>query len=142
QHSPMGWIRQKGSTQELYDLKNNPNWAVRMATRSRGAKALKLDKLAKPLLGWLDRMDENTVAGIWQASKYAAQEKMGITGKVSKEQENAYWDKVTELFERAISETQPNYTVMEQSAISRSPNEALKMFTMFKTPTIANFNVL
>ncbi|MCF2558336.1 hypothetical protein JQM64_12550, partial [Fournierella massiliensis] len=24
----------------------------------------------------------------------------------------------------------------------RSPNEALKMFTMFKTPTIANFNVL
>lgn len=142
QHSPMGWIRQKGSTQELYDLKNNPNWAVRMATRSRGAKAMKLDKLAKPLLGWLDRMDENTVAGIWQASKYAAQEKMGITGKVSKEQENAYWDKVTELFERAISETQPNYTVMEQSAISRSPNEALKMFTMFKTPTIANFNVL
>lgn len=142
QHSPMGWIRQKGSTQELYDLKNNPNWAVRMATRSRGAKAMKLDKLAKPLLGWLDRMDENTVAGIWQASKYAAQEKMGITGKVSKEQENAYWAKVTELFERAISETQPNYTVMEQSAISRSPNEALKMFTMFKTPTIANFNVL
>ena len=83
QHSPMGWIRQKGSTQELYDLKNNPNWAVRMATRSRGAKAMKLDKLAKPLLGWLDRMDENTVAGIWQASKYAAQEKMGFTGKVS-----------------------------------------------------------
>ena len=142
QHSPMGWIRQKGSTQELYDLKNNPNWAVRMATRSRGAKAMKLDKLAKPLLGWLDRMDENTVAGIWQASKYAAQEKMGITGKVSKEQEGAYWAKVTELFERAISETQPNYTVMEQSAISRSPNEVNKMFTMFKTPTIANFNVL
>lgn len=391
QHSPMGWIRQKGSTQELYDLKNNPNWAVRMATRSRGAKAMKLDKLAKPLLGWLDRMDENTVAGIWQASKYAAQEKMGLEtagsqapaaagqgiteqmrralssvmemesvatvplgeervpykndrkedaktaaelfkslgrkavrpgfgtvmltregakhsifqgnsaakqaafsavkeviekgkeiardanhkgrnfdtytfaapvvfgdqkaavavvvkesieqranksyyiheiydseggfirldeegnilsenkkraaasatlepgssadtaagerirsftkaasadllptasadaagerirsftdivaqvfgkGKEqpqaslkfdSKEQENAYWDKVTELFERAISETQPNYTVMEQSAISRSPNEVNKMFTMFKTPTIANFNVL
>lgn len=367
QHSPMGWIRQKGSTQELYDLKNNPNWAVRMATRSRGAKDLKLDKLAKPLLGWLDRMDENTVAGIWQASKYAAQEKMGLEtagsqapaaagqgiteqmrralssvmemesvaevplgeervpytgdrrtdeniakevfekagniaqrkgfGKVqltkagikhsifqgnsaakqaafsavkdvieqgreiardvnhkgrnfdtytfaapvffgeqkaavavvvkesieqrsnksyyiheiydseggfirldeegnilsenkkraaasadllptasadatagermksftdivaqvfgkgeeqpqaslkfdSKEQENAYWAKVTELFERAISETQPNYTVMEQSAISRSPNEVNKMFTMFKTPTIANFNVL
>lgn len=127
EHSPLGWVRQKGATQELYDMQANPTWVTRLAN--------KWEPTSK-LISWLDRMDENTVAGIWQAAKYAAEE-TGLK-RGSKE----FWEKTTDLFERAVEETQPNYTAMQQAAIARSPNEINSFATMFKSPTLANANVL
>lgn len=127
EHSPLGWVRQKGATQELYDMQANPTWFTRLAN--------KWEPTSK-LISWLDRMDENTVAGIWQAAKYAAEE----TGL--KRDSKEFWEKTTDLFERAVEETQPNYTAMQQAAIARSPNEINSFATMFKSPTLANANVL
>ena len=102
-----------------------------------------MDKLPKSLTGWISKMDEITVAALWEASKHyvehhAAEFADGAATKGS----DAYWKAVNQMYQKVIEETQPNYTVMQRAGIQRSDNEITKTLTMFTTQRFQNYGIL
>ena len=102
-----------------------------------------MDKLPKGLTGWINSMDEITVAALWEASKHyvehhAAEFADGAATKGS----DAYWKAVNQMYQKVIEETQPNYTVMQRAGIQRSDNEITKTLTMFTTQRFQNYGIL
>ena len=102
-----------------------------------------MDKLPKGLTGWINSMDEITVAALWEASKHyvehhAAEFADGAATKGS----DAYWKAVNQIYQKVIEETQPNYTVMQRAGIQRSDNEITKTLTMFTTQRFQNYGIL
>ena len=102
-----------------------------------------MDKLPKGLTGWINSMDEITVAALWEASKHyvehhAAEFADGAATKGS----DTYWKAVNQMYQKAIEETQPNYTVMQRAGIQRSDNEITKTLTMFTTQRFQNYGIL
>ena len=102
-----------------------------------------MDKLPKSVTGWINSMDEITVAALWEASKHyvehhAAEFADGAATKGS----DTYWKAVNQMYQKAIEETQPNYTVMQRAGIQRSDNEITKTLTMFTTQRFQNYGIL
>ena len=102
-----------------------------------------MDKLPKSVTGWINKMDEITVAALWKASKHyvehhAAEFADGAATKGS----DAYWKAVNQMYQKVIEETQPNYTVMQRAGIQRSDNEITKTLTMFTTQRFQNYGIL
>ena len=102
-----------------------------------------MDKLPKGVTGWINSMDEITVAALWEASKHyvehhAAEFADGAATKGS----DAYWKAVNQMYQKVIEETQPNYTVMQRAGIQRSDNEITKTLTMFTTQRFQNYGIL
>ena len=101
-----------------------------------------MDKLPTALTGWINGMDEITVAALWEGSKryvrsHAAEfEGADVTGSP------AYWEAVSRTYQKVIEQTQPNYTVMQRAGIQRNPNELLKQLTMFTTQRFQNYGIL
>lgn len=101
-----------------------------------------MDKLPTALTGWINGMDEITVAALWEGSKryvrsHAAEfEGAEVTGSP------AYWEAVNRTYQKVIEQTQPNYTVMQRAGIQRNPNELLKQLTMFTTQRFQNYGIL
>mgnify|MGYP002765204978 CR=1 FL=1 len=102
-----------------------------------------MDKLPKGLTGWINSMDEITVAALWEGAKHyvehhAAEFADGAATKGS----DAYWKAVNQMYQKVIEETQPNYTVMQRAGIQRSDNEITKTLTMFTTQRFQNYGIL
>ena len=102
-----------------------------------------MDKLPKGLTGWINSMDEITVAALWESAKHyvehhAAEFADGAATKGS----DAYWKAVNQMYQKVIEETQPNYTVMQRAGIQRSDNEITKTLTMFTTQRFQNYGIL
>ena len=101
-----------------------------------------MDRAPKALTGWINGMDEITVAALWEGSKayvknHAAEfEGAGETGS------QAYWEAVNRTYQKVIEQTQPNYTVMQRAGIQRNPDEMVKTFTMFTTQRFQNAGIL
>ena len=101
-----------------------------------------MDKLPNWLTGWINGMDEVTVAALWEGSKRYVQnhtaefEGAEVTGSP------AYWEAVNRTYRKVIEQTQPNYTVMQRAGIQRNPNELLKQLTMFTTQRFQNYGIL
>lgn len=101
-----------------------------------------MDKVPGWLTGWINGMDEITVAALWEGSKayvknHAAEfEGAGETGSP------AYWEAVNRTYQKVIEQTQPNYTVMQRAGIQRNPDEFVKTFTMFTTQRFQNYGIL
>lgn len=101
-----------------------------------------MDKVPGWLTGWINGMDEITVAALWEGSKayvknHAAEfEGAGETGSP------AYWEAVNRTYQKVIEQTQPNYTVMQRAGIQRNPDEMVKTFTMFATQRFQNAGIL
>ena len=101
-----------------------------------------MDKLPTWLTGWINGMDEVTVAALWEGSKRyvknhtAEFEGAEVTGSP------AYWEAVNRTYQKVIEQTQPNYTVMQRAGIQRNPNEMLKQLTMFTTQRFQNYGIL
>lgn len=49
-------------------------------------------------------------------------------------------EKATEMFNKTVQETQPNYTPLQRSAMMRSKNEVMKALTMFGNQPSKNFS--
>ena len=119
QHTPLLWYRSKGySTQELGDM-------------AKGQKQIPKG------LNWIQAVDVKTTMALWKAAEYFVQKQQPKLEVRS----NAYWDAVTEVYERIILETQPNYTTMERPQLLRSENTLLQNLAMFKTQPFQNFNI-
>ena len=119
-----------------------------------------MDKLPKSLTGWINGMDEITVAALWEGAKRYVErhaEEFNLSpaqsadggaagsspdrGAESRRSE-AYWDAVNKMYQRVIEETQPNYTTMQRAGIQRSDNEITKTLTMFTTQRFQNYGIL
>ena len=110
--------------------------------QSETAAEKAMDKLPTALTGWINGMDEITVAALWEGSKryvrsHAAEfEGADVIGSP------AYWEAVNRTYQKVIEQTQPNYTVMQRAGIQRNPNELLKQLTMFTTQRFQNYGIL
>ena len=101
-----------------------------------------MDKLPNWLTGWINGMDEATVAALWEGSKRYVQnhtaefEGAEVTGSP------AYWEAVNRTYQKVIEQTQPNYTVMQRAGIQRNPDGMAKALTMFTTQRFQNYGIL
>lgn len=92
----------------------------------------------KEKLDMIGFMDAGTVRTLEYASMYYVDSKFKNLEKGSDE----YWDKVSEVFTKVVFETQPNYTTLQQAAVTRDPNKFTKMFFMFKTQSLQNYGIV
>ena len=117
-----------------------------------------MDKLPKGLTGWISKMDEITVAALWEGAKHYVEHHAGEfalsalrpadvgasrsspMGSIAHDE--AYWKAVNQVYQRVIEETQPNYTVMQRAGIQRNDNEIIKTLTMFTTQRFQNYGIL
>ena len=101
-----------------------------------------MDKLPNWLTGWINGMDEVTVAALWEGSKRYVQnhtaefEGAEVTGSP------AYWEAVNRTYQKVVEQTQPNYTVMQRAGIQRNPDGMAKALTMFTTQRFQNYGIL
>ena len=102
-----------------------------------------MDKLPKALTGWINGVDEVTVAALWEGSKAYVKNHPGefVEGAAQEGSED-YWQAVNRMYQKVIEQTQPNYTVMQRAGIQRNPNEVLKQLTMFTTQRFQNYGIL
>lgn len=119
EHTPLLWYRSKGfSTQELGDM-------------AKGKKQIPKG------LNWIQGIDVATVKKLWKAAEYYVRQEQPELELRS----DAYWDAVTEIYERIVLETQPDYTTMERPQLLRSENTLMQNLAMFKTQSFQNFNI-
>ena len=103
----------------------------------RGLAQNAMDKLPKSLTGWINSIDEITVAALWEGAKrYVEHHETLQKGS------EAYWEAVNKTYQKVIEETQPNYTTMQRAGIQRSDNEITKALTMFTTQRFQNYGIL
>ena len=101
-----------------------------------------MDKLPNWLTGWINGMDEVTVAALWEGSKRYVQNHTAEFEGAEVTESPAYWEAVNRTYQKVIEQTQPNYTVMQRAGIQRNPNELLKQLTMFTTQRFQNYGIL
>ena len=101
-----------------------------------------MDKLPNWLTGWINGMDEVTVAALWEGSKRYVQNHTAEFEGAEATGSPAYWEAVNRTYQKVIEQTQPNYTVMQRAGIQRNPNELLKQLTMFTTQRFQNYGIL
>ena len=108
---------------------------------TRAEKAM--DKLPKALTGWINGVDEITVAALWEGSKAYVKNHPGEFAEgAAQEGSEDYWQAVNRMYQKVIEQTQPNYTVMQRAGIQRNPDEFVKTFTMFTTQRFQNYGIL
>jgi hypothetical protein len=102
-----------------------------------------MDKLPKSLTGWISKMDEITVAALWEGAKHYVEHHVAeFADGAATKGSDAYWKAVNQMYQKVIEETQPNYTVMQRAGIQRSDNEITKTLTMFTTQRFQNYGIL
>ena len=102
-----------------------------------------MDKLPKSVTGWINSMDEITVAALWEGAKHYVEHHAGeFADGAATKGSDAYWKAVNQMYQKVIEETQPNYTVMQRAGIQRSDNEITKTLTMFTTQRFQNYGIL
>lgn len=99
-----------------------------------------INKVPAPLnpMKWIQTIDVKTTQALWLAAKAEVKSKYPNIEVGSDE----YWDKVTELYEQVIFQTQPNYDVLHRPEMQRTANELSKMVFMFKTQPLQNSGIL
>ena len=126
-YSPLLWYRMQGYTDtELGDLKNSNDLASKVWKKARWAT------------GWIQAVDGATIGRLWNASEYWVQDNV----KGVKVGTDEYYQEVAKKFNQVVERTQPNYTTMQKAAILRNPSSLTRMFTMFMTQRLQNFNIL
>jgi hypothetical protein len=128
-YSPLIKYRNKGnSTQELGDLQKQHTVLDKF----------KLTRLLKKFtFNWIQDIDTTTVTKLWKAAEY----------RVSKDTDlkygtDEYYKEVAKWFNKAVEETQPNYTTLQRPDILRNPNALVKALTMFKTQSFQNQGII
>lgn len=91
-----------------------------------------------PAFNWIQEMDLLTTRKLFKASEIYVKDNfpnLAYRGE-------AYNEKVAEVFNKVITETQPNYTVMERPGHLRSDSTLERTLSMFKTQPYQNFNIV
>ncbi|MFR5994330.1 MAG: hypothetical protein ACLUF9_02115 [Oscillospiraceae bacterium] len=129
EHTPMHYMRRKGmSMEEAATVARDNSKVVRWMDK-------KLPDVTNPLK-WIQNMDVATTAAIWLATKRQV-ELDGV-----KQSDPTYWSRVTELYEKVISETQPMYDSLHRPEVQKNTNEVLRGLMMFRTQPLQNAGIL
>ena len=136
-------IAQHGDVLLRYRLRGSQRGELASIGVSQGAAEKAMDKLPKWVTGWINSMDEITVAALWEGSKRYVEHHVNefAEGAATKGSE-AYWEAVNKTYQRVIEETQPNYTTMQRAGIQRNPDQMIKTLTMFTTQRFQNYGIL
>lgn len=130
-YSPLYWYRNQGnSTQELGDYMNGKS----------------LEQKLPWVLNWIQKMDSATIRRLWAAAEYrVSKDNPGLKPGSKADIEagkDAYYKAVAEVFNRAVYDTQPNYTNMERAQILRSDSDVTKFLTMYKTVPLQYYGMM
>ena len=136
-------IAQHGDVLLRYRLRGSQRGELASIGVSQGAAEKAMDKLPKWVTGWINSMDEITVAALWEGSKrYVEHHTNEFAEGAATKGSEAYWEAVNKMYQRVIEETQPNYTTMQRAGIQRNPDQMTKTLTMFTTQRFQNYGIL
>ena len=136
-------IAQHGDVLLQYRLRGSQRGELASIGVSQGAVEKAMDKLPKWVTGWINSMDEITVAALWEGSKrYVEHHTNEFAEGAATKGSEAYWEAVNKMYQRVIEETQPNYTTMQRAGIQRNPDQMTKTLTMFTTQRFQNYGIL
>lgn len=136
-------IAQHGDVLLRYRLRGSQRGELANIGVSQGAAEKAMDKLPKWVTGWINSMDEITVAALWEGSKrYVEHHTNEFAEGAATKGSEAYWEAVNKMYQRVIEETQPNYTTMQRAGIQRNPDQMTKTLTMFTTQRFQNYGIL
>lgn len=129
-YSPLLWKRAQGSVDvEIGDIAKGRTWAQKTPA----------------LMGWITGIDKATVGRLWYAAEYYVKDNFDLpkgTEAQIKAGESPFYQKVAEVFNHIVEDTQPNYTVLQRPDILRNPNKLVRAMTMFSTQRFQNANIL
>lgn len=127
------------STTELGDRANRKRLAgaSNKITKLINEKAPVLRKIPQGIRpgNWLQAMDVNTSAALWEACKVEVAKTMEVS-------DENYMQTVADLWEKVIEETQSNYDVMHRPESLKSTNPITQTVTMFTTDIHQKFGLL
>ena len=136
-------IAQHGDVLLQYRLRGSQRGELASIGVSQGTAEKAMDKLPKWVTGWINSMDEITVAALWEGSKrYVERHTNEFAEGATTKGSEAYWEAVNKMYQRVIEETQPNYTTMQRAGIQRNPDQMTKTLTMFTTQRFQNYGIL
>ena len=136
-------IAQHGDVLLRYRLRGSQRGELASIGVSQGAAEKAMDKLPKWVIGWINSMDEITVAALWEGSKrYVEHHTNEFAEGAATKGSEAYWEAVNKMYQRVIEETQPNYTTMQRAGIQRNPDQMTKTLTMFTTQRFQNYGIM
>ena len=136
-------IAQHGDVLLRYRLRGSRRGELASIGVSQGAAEKAMDKLPKWVTGWINSMDEITVAALWEGSKrYVEHHTNEFAEGAATKGSEAYWEAVNKMYQRVIEETQPNYTTMQRAGIQRNPDQMTKTLTMFTTQRFQNYGIM
>ena len=136
-------ITEHGDALLQYRLRGSQRGELESIGKNLSAAEKGMEKVPKQLTGWINGVDEITVAALWEGSKRNVEHHTNefAEGAATKGSE-AYWEAVNKMYQRVIEETQPNYTTMQRAGIQRSDNELVRTLTMFTTQRFQNYGIL
>ena len=136
-------ITEHGDALLQYRLRGSQRGELASIGVSQGAAEKAMDKLPKWVTGWINGVDEITVAALWEGSKrYVEHHTNEFAEGAATKGSEAYWEAVNKMYQRVIEEPQPNYTTMQRAGIQRSDNELVRTLTMFTTQRFQNYGIL
>ena len=129
-YSPVLWYRNQGnSTQELGDY----------------MKEQGLEGKLPFFFNWIQKMDSWTIRRIWTGAEYRVSKDTDLSPGSKAEIDagtDPYYQEVARVFQRAVYDTQPNYSEMQRPEILRSESDLTKMLTMYKTVPLQYYNMM
>lgn len=136
-------ITEHGDALLQYRLRGSQRGELESIGKNLSAAEKGMEKVPKQLTGWINGVDEITVAALWEGSKrYVENHTNEFAEGAATKGSEAYWEAVNKTYQRVIEETQPNYTTMQRAGIQRSDNELVRTLTMFTTQRFQNYGIL
>ena len=136
-------ITEHGDALLQYRLRGSQRGELESIGKNLSAAEKGMEKVPKQLTGWINGVDEITVAALWEGSKrYVEHHTNEFAEGAATKGSEAYWEAVNKMYQRVIEETQPNYTTMQRAGIQRSDNELVRTLTMFTTQRFQNYGIL
>lgn len=138
EHTGIHFKRRIGmSVPEIGELKKNNSLLNKFQTATTNQKVNNKINIFNPMK-WIQSMDVRTTAALWVAAK----EEVKLLYPNIKVNSEDYWDKVTELYEETIENTQPNYDVLHRPELQKTTNQLTRAVIMFKTQPLQNTGIL
>ena len=136
-------ITEHGDALLQYRLRGSQRGELESIGKNLSAAEKGMEKVPKQLTGWINGVDEITVAALWEGSKrYVEHHTNEFAEGAATKGSEAYWEAVNKTYQRVVEETQPNYTTMQRAGIQRSDNELVRTLTMFTTQRFQNYGIL
>lgn len=121
-YTPLLWVRSQGAiNSELGDMTRDQTF----------------NKKVSFLMNGIEKMDTYVSTRLWFVAEYYVDEAFNL-----KRGTDEYYEQVAKVFNDIMHETQANYSVTQRAAVLRSPNEIVKVLTMFMDQPLQNFGIL